>query len=66
MYNGDATKELIYLIYDNYNKAMLVTYRTPAYNSHKAIFSTMASANKVVKNLNENSEGRYEVVQFRR
>lgn len=66
MYTSDKVTKLVYLIYDNYNCGVVVSYRTHAYNSRKGIFSTLSSATKVLNKLNADSPNRYEIIQYRR
>lgn len=59
--------KLVYMIYDNKRCEIVVHYKTPAHNTSKAIYSTMASAQKVINQLNsEQGFERFDVMQYRR
>lgn len=67
MKESHKSTKLIYLIYDNDRCEIVVNYKTPAYNTSKAIFSTLNHANKCVKTLNqEQGFDRFDIIQYRR
>lgn len=69
MYDKDKSAKVVYLIYDSVECEVVVSYRTHNFNSSKAIFSTLSSANKVLKQLNNScglSYYRYEIIQYRK
>lgn len=63
MYTSDISKSKIYLIQNIETNEIIVQYRTHQFNSHKAIFSTSASAQKVLNQLNENNE-KYRIIEW--
>lgn len=69
MYTKNKSQKLIYLIYDTMESEIVVSYKTHQFNTNKAIFSTLSSANKVLNELNEScilDYDRYEIIQYRK
>ena len=57
MLTSTRQQKIIYLIIDNESTDIVVSYKTPAYNTSKAIYTRRSSCAEAVKYLNE-CEGR--------
>jgi hypothetical protein len=61
-----VSKKRVFMIYDNDRCEIVVNYKTVSFNTSKSIFSTIESASKVCKQLNEGYEfPRFEIIQYR-